>query len=299
MKANDISGLLEVISQMKDRIEALEAASIESLNLRKKSRKKLLIASIGIGMLFTGSAIAVTASGLNLLQFMHFSSSSVSIPPLDTSVRWSRSDPAGVGAGYTNEVLSIVAEATQTNSYTWPLYVQLNATNSSSATQNSSQSAAISARTFQRSTGSPWVVGYHSELFHGKDGANGNTLQTNGTSILYNGELISTSTTGSSIGLNINNTIKSTVIGGSAIQIQPGTMGWRNGIHFDSGGRGNIGINFDASVYNMGIDLANNSLRLNANQKIYLEKFGSVYIQFNSSTNRVEVIRGGKVVASM
>ena len=139
---------------------------------------------------------------------------------------------------------------------------------------------------------------YHSELFHGFDGVTNSTVNTNGASILFNGELSTRAASGTTIGLLLMNRGDSTAMGTHAIDIQPGPYGWLNGIHFDSGGTGNIGVNFDASRYNMGIDLADNSLRVNANQKIILERFGTVYLRYNWSNNQVEVVKNNVVVAS-
>jgi len=48
----------------------------------------------------------------------------------------------------------------------------------------------------------------------------------------------------------------------------------------------------------MGLDLADNSIRLNGNQKVILEKSGGAYLWYNSSSGRIEIVRGGSVVAS-
>ncbi|MBB6368166.1 hypothetical protein FHR56_003331 [Xanthomonas sacchari] len=252
----------------------------------------------GVAALVVASAGAITSVGEQLSQYMDFSSTPVSTPALDTSVRWGRRDASNVGPGYTNEILSLISESDQQNSFSWPLYIQLNATKHPNATQDSSQSVGATVRAFQRSTGSPWLAGFHSELFHGYDGIAGQNVATHGTSILFNGELTSYTNGGSTIGLNLLNTPGSSTAGTHAIQIQPGTRGWQNGIHFDSGALGNIGINFDQSNYNMGIDLGDNSLRMNANQRIILEKYGSVYLRYNSTSDKVELVKKGSVVAS-
>ncbi|MBO9872689.1 MULTISPECIES: hypothetical protein [Xanthomonas] len=252
----------------------------------------------GVAVLVAANAGAITSVGEQLSQYMDFSSTPVSSPALDTSVRWGRRDTSNVGPGYTNEILSLISESDQQNSYSWPLYIQLNATTHPNATQDSSQSVGATVRAFQRSTGSPWLAGFHSELFHGYDGIAERNVATNGTSILFNGELTSYTNGGSTIGLNLLNTPGSSVAGTHAIQIQPGTHGWQNGIHFDSGALGNVGINFDQSTYNMGIDLGDNSLRMNANQRIIFEKYGSVYLRYNSASDKVELVKKGTVVAS-
>jgi hypothetical protein len=47
-----------------------------------------------------------------------------------------------------------------------------------------------------------------------------------------------------------------------------------------------------AANYNVGIDLGDNSQRINANQQLVLEKFGTARIRFNSSNGNVEIING-------
>lgn len=290
--------LQDQIIELSERVASMEAALAEAASRARRFRRRAVVTGLCASVLISGTAMAFTSGGAALAQFMSFSSPSAAVPALDTSVRWDRVDPPGTGVGYTHQVVSLITEATQTNSYAWPLYIQLTGTNSPNATQASSQSVGATVRAFNRSTGSPWLTGFHSEVFHGKDGLNGATIAAKGTSILYNGELTTYTGSGTTIGLNLQNTGSSTTPGSHAINIQPGQRGWMNGIHFDSGAVGNIGINFDAARYNMGIDLGDNSVRMNANQRMYLERFGSVYLQFNSSTNRVEIVRSGTVVAS-
>jgi hypothetical protein len=291
------------VAALQQRLVALELQVRQSKLSAKRVRRTVLLTATAVGLLSGSLAVAVTSSGVTLQQFMQFSSTLASDPPLDTSVRWSRTDPVNQVEGYTNQVLSLVAEASQTNSYTWPLYILLTGTNSPSATQSSSQSAGSTVRAFQRSLGTPWLVGYHSEVFHGQNGLtpqglDGPAIATNGTSILYNAEMIARSTGGASIGVNIQNTARSTVQGTHAIKIQPGPQGWANGIYFDNGGAGNIGINFDQASFAMGIDLGNNSLRVNANQKLVLERFGQVFIRYNSGNGKVEIVKGGSTVVA-
>lgn len=287
------------IAALTRRLASLEA-SVVNKQPRQQHRLRWMIlgTAVALCLLMAGTAFALTTSGEALFQFMGFTSPGATIPPLDTAVRWDRVDPPGVSRGHTNELLSLVTEASQANSFSWPLYIQLNGTNSPSATKDSSQSVGATVRAFNRSTGSPWLTGFHSEVFHGLDGVNGANVATNGTSILYNGELTTRVGSGLTIGLNLQNNEGSTAMGTHAINIQPGSRGWVNGIHFDSGATGNIGISFDSAHYNMGIDVADNSIRMNANQKLYLEHFGQVYIQYNSNSGLVEIVRNGRVVAS-
>jgi len=196
----------------------------------------------------------------------------------------------------------LIADADQKNSYSWPLYIELRNTNSPDADINSSQGAGALVRASNRSNGSPWLVGFHSEIAHGRDGFDGQIYPgATGTSILFNGELSQYAKGGTTIGLNLQNTPRSSYTGLHAINIQSSssTQNWQNGIHFEGPGTtGNIGINYDSSHFNMGIDLADNSIRMNANQKFYLEKYSTIYFWYNSSTGKVELVKGGSVVAS-
>ena len=51
------------------------------------------------------------------------------VKPMGTKSFLERRDPEGVGAGYTNEILSLISDSTQQNSYSWPLYIELRGTN--------------------------------------------------------------------------------------------------------------------------------------------------------------------------
>jgi hypothetical protein len=272
----------------------------------KAQRRTPLIMIVAVIASFVGAVFVYAhmadSTGAPLLQFMDYSTPHVSPPPLDTMVRWQRRDPVGMPTGHTNEILSLVAEADQKNSYTWPLYIQLAGTTDPTADQNSSQSVGATVRAFNRSLGTPWIAGYHSEVFHGAASVTGSALDAKGTSLLFNGELITKSSSGTTIGLNLQNTASSTTGGTHAINIQSGsaTAVWQNGIHFEAVGNvaGNIGVNFDAARYNLGIDLADNSMRLNAGQKIYLDKFNQVYLWYNPQAARIQMVRSGLVVGS-
>jgi hypothetical protein len=283
-------------------------ASLERRAGRGGWRRTMVTIAAICAALAAGAALAelTTSHGLPLQQFMQFSAPHFTPPPLGTMVLWQRRDPPNLPQGDTNQILSLVQDASQKNSNSWPLYIQLSGTTDPGADISTSASVGSTVRAFNRSSGSPWLAGYHSEIYHGStaiDALGGQQVETNGTSILYNGELISRSTHGRTIGLNLQNTIASTGSGVFAINIQSTSdaTGWQNGIHFEDpagGTAGNIGINFDAAHYNMGLDLADNSLRLNAGQKIYLEKTGAIYLSYNAKTQKVELVKSGQTVAS-
>ncbi len=292
--------LLSRLAQLTNRVERLEAALAAQATTRwRRIPKGAVIALIGIAILGGGIA-AADVSGRVLQQFMDLSKPPVTVPPLDTFVMWGRRDPPAE-LGQTNQILSLIAEANQQNSLTWPLYIQLSGTNHPGATMDSSQSVGATVRAFNRSTGNPWLAGFHSEIFHGRDGLTGPPVDAHGTSILFNGELTTLTSSGGTVGLNLQNTSNSTVRGTHAINIQSGSASaiWQNGIHFEGTGiAGNIGINFDNAHYNMGIDLSDNSIRMNANQKVVLERNGTIFLWYNLDSGQVELVKGGSVVAS-
>ena len=196
------------ISLLTDRVQRLELASTDSVARRHRARKRTSLTALAIGIVATAGTVMADMTGLTLQQFIDMGSfSTPPLPPiddqpsLDSLATWSRRDPPNTPVASTNEILSLVAEATQQNSYTWPLFIQLTATNDPNATVGSSNSEGVTVRSFNRSTGSPWLAGYHSELFHGQDGINGPYVNANGTSILYNGELTTHTSSGTTIGL--------------------------------------------------------------------------------------------------
>jgi hypothetical protein len=276
---------------------------------RKRNLRITILTIAGLSFVAVGSALTglkntntdlplpsgATADLMQQLQFLNSSGESTPyIPPLNSGVTWSRFDPTSSGTA-SNNILSLVEECTQTNSYSSPLFINLNGTNSSSATATTSNESGIAVFSYNRGTGSPWLAGMHSEVHHGWDGVTNSQVNSHGTSILYNGEMTTTSPYGTEIGLNLQNTASSTYSGTHAVQIQGN---WTNGIHFDSGASGNIGINFDTASFAMGMDLGSNSLRMNAGQKIILETYGTIYLWYNPSSSKVELVKGGSVVAS-
>src|SRR4051812_48419885 len=153
-------------------------------------------------MMTTSRERSVTSSGSMLTQRMDFSEQAVDPPPLDSGVTWARRDVANVGAGYTNEVLSLISDNAQTNSYSWPLYIELRGTTSPQADINTSQSVGSTVRLFNQSLGSPWMVGFHSEIWHAQDRDN-KPVAANGTSIGFNCEVGRKGSTGRTIGVNV------------------------------------------------------------------------------------------------
>jgi hypothetical protein len=239
-------------------------------------------------------------------------------PPLDSGVTWSRNGLSNVGQ--TEQILSLINESRDRNNFPWALYIQ----NSAAGNPNHAVGAYI-RHYLQDSPGrqGAWGASFHTDLIHVNSGTsigcnvelyrtNSRTrLQNAGfdsiassyylsgdTLLAQNGSPLSSSS-GTAIGVNIQNTVHSNLQGTHAVNIQSTGVNqvWQNGIHFDGPGLGNIGINFDSATYNMGIDLQNNSFRMNAGQKIFLEASGQIFIRYNSGTAKVEIVKSGVVVA--
>jgi hypothetical protein len=264
-----------------------------------------LAAAVGVVLARPAVSLAGANNGVTAHTYDDFTpgGGTVSLPPLDSAVVWARPDVSGVGAGYTTEILSLLSANTQENSYAWPFYVELRATNHADADQDSSQSSGATVRAFNRSVGSPWLVGFHSEIHHGSD-RDATPIDAHGTSIGYNTELTRLSQHGTAVGVEIMNTPHSETWGTHGLEITSTgpASGWGNGIHFSAGDdyvAGNIGINFDQAQYNMGLDLGDNSMRMNAGQSIVLEHFGGVSIKFNPSTGNIEFYKGDSLVHSI
>jgi len=288
----------ETIALLEQRINALEQTMARKLRAVRWAALSIVAA---FGIVTATVLVAQTDAGKALFQVMDFSTPPVSAPPLDASVRWERRDPVNAKQGDTNALLALIADANQRNSNTWPLYIQLNATTDPNATVATSGNVGAYVRAFNRSAGSPWLAAYHSEIYHGFTSLGGQQVETNGTSILFNGELLSKSSHGVTIGLNLQNTPDSTGPGTYAINIQSANpvATWRNGIHFDGAGTvGDVGINFaNAHFASLGMDLGNNSLRLNGGQRIFLDQSSAVYLTYNAQARQVQLVKSGKTVA--
>ncbi|AKJ06321.1 Hypothetical protein AA314_07947 [Archangium gephyra] len=91
--------------------------------------------------------------------------------------------------------------------------------------------------------------------------------------------------------------IEGTTICDDAINLQSTSSQayWSNGVHFE--GPYNIGINFDTATTNMGIDLRDNSIRMNAGQKFYLDGArGRAYLTYDATFDRIEMWKNGSVI---
>jgi hypothetical protein len=296
------SSLETELAELRSKIEQLEG---QLARRRVSAVRRVVTMTIVVALLVGGGAVfahLADSQGAALQQYMDYSTPHITAPPLDSMVRWGRRDIVNAQPGFTNQILSLIADANQKNSHTWPLYIQLSATNSPEATLQSSGSVGAYVRAFNRSTGSPWVAGYHSEIYHGFTALGGQQVEANGTSILFNGEMLTKSQHGLTVGLNLQNTVDSTGPATHAINIQAAnaTATWQNGIHFDGAGVvGNTGINFDnAKFQKQGINLGDNSIALNAGQRVYLDASGKTYLSYNPAISKIELVRAGQRVGT-
>jgi hypothetical protein len=160
---------------MEDRLRTLEkevadlrtqVSQIRSRDFRRAAHNRVIRAVmlgcgavVGIFLYALGAALPEKSESLPRV-----SGSSLSLPALDSFVTWARRDVINAAPGYTTEVLSLIGEASEQNSYLWPLYVELRGTTNNAATAKTSQSAGTMVRALVRSSGSPWTAGFHSEM---------------------------------------------------------------------------------------------------------------------------------------
>ncbi|HEX6682590.1 MAG TPA: hypothetical protein VF062_07320 [Candidatus Limnocylindrales bacterium] len=306
---SQVTALRQENAELLRRLEKLEAklAPTESTAVTPatSSRRGLLVAA-GVGAVaasvgFLHARPALADSGNPLVTRMDFSDPPVSPPALDTGVRWARRDPVGVPSHHTNQVLSLISENTQVNSFAWPLYIELRNTTATAATRDTSQSAGATVRLFASSAGSPWATGFHSELQHGLRWSPDGFLprSTNSLSIGYNMELYRISGGGAAIGVVILNSSQSAYPGDSAIRI----LGrWNQGISFPATGAAEkasgAAIDIEAH-YEQGVRLGPNDMRLDPGRRIILDEEHGVWLTYNRSSMQVEVHRHGKLAQSL
>jgi hypothetical protein len=227
------------------------------------------------------TSVSPSDPGSLLSQYMRFDNPIIEPTSLDSAVKWERkfakeTDPS---RPYTHEILSLIAEHDRPNSYMWPLYIELRATNHPDATQKSSQSTGALVRSYNRGKNGAWVVSYHTDLFHGQDFDDKlPPVPTQGTSIGVNVELTRKSAGGTAIGVLAMATDASEYAGTDAILI---TGRWNNGVHVATAHESSAAINLGndkkrapvgsrglwiSGSYDVGIDMGDNEIRANARE---------------------------------
>ncbi|HZM84809.1 MAG TPA: hypothetical protein VFC19_54500 [Candidatus Limnocylindrales bacterium] len=312
--ASEVAALRQENAQLLRRLEALEARlsgpaaapdPVVAPGRAAVSRRGLLLATgagtVAASVGFVHARPALADSGDPLVTRMDFSDPPVAPSALDTAVRWARRDPVGVPNHHTNEILSLISENTQVNSYAWPLYIELRTTSATAATRDTSQSCGATVRMFASSAGSPWNTGFHSELQHGRQWTPDGIIprSTNSTSIGYNMELYRVSGGGTTVGVVVLNSSSSAYPGDSAIRI----LGrWNQGIFFPAtaGAEKAGGAAIDVQApYELGLNLGPNDMCLAPGRRIILDQEHGVWLTYNRSTAKVEIHRHGELAASL
>jgi hypothetical protein len=294
-----------------------------------------LLAAAGIGAVASGAGFvlakpqlaAAASSGSALYTRETFGPGTVVQPALDSDIIWSRTDTASEPVGHTQEILSLVSQNSQTNSYAWPFFIQLVATTATAATQSSSQSCASAVMLYNRSSGSPWAVGYHSEAHHGQE-PNGTIHSTGATTIGYNMEMTRVSNSGATIGVEVlnkptyvdqNGTSHTADVGTAAINID-GL--WSYGVRITNPSTpsaavrmtdaertalaaqpvatpaaGSVGISVEAP-FEIGVDVGPNHLRMQHGQKLILDDEEGVFLTYNRTSKQIEMHKGNVKTAA-
>jgi hypothetical protein len=203
--------------------------------------------------------------------------------------------------GGPNATVALYADVTDYDAAGWPLYAECRGTTNDTATATSSKSAAIAARSYNRSAGTPVVNAILAEVRHGQDETDTGSVTDSGISIGVNIELNrfktnpTVPTPGTAYGMfienapafvpdsNGNDVLVAGINGTAALVINStlptsgtGVCGWDTGINFhgepdSSAPDGKVAINLSGARYTNGIVLTGNTLQMNAGTRIYLD----------------------------
>jgi hypothetical protein len=194
---------------------------------------------------------------------------SVPIPPLNTSILYTRGLSAHGNVGSTANVMALVmdVDAERENSYfAWPLYVQL------TTNQKGGDATVFNGRGYQNSVGG-WMASSHSELI--QDGSDN-------VGIGVNAEISKLTPSGRAIGFNVQatngyNKDERNLWSTEAINIQAQNgSGWVTG------------INFDTRSIKTGIALSGNSIAFDPGRRFVM--------QYNPAKKKLEILLDGKPV---
>jgi hypothetical protein len=200
--------------------------------------------------------------------------------PLDTMIRFDRSDDNNNSRAMTHEILSLIHEEKGKNSYPWTIYAHL-------TTSHSKGDACVVCSRLTRKAGEGWSVGLHSETFNHAPGC--------------------------CLGMNIETTnhrephTDSTVIGLNVQAHGPQPCKYGVQIHDIDGGtyqtalalnntKSQCGIDIGGD-YDVGINARKNSIRLDEGACIELDGEGKIKIRYRGG--KIEFLNGDKRVASI
>jgi hypothetical protein len=197
--------------------------------------------------------------------------------PLDTMLLFERGDDNN-GQAITHEVLSLIHQEKGKHSYPWTLYASLE-------THHETGDACVACSRLHKH-GPGWSSGLHSEVFnHNRGVALGVNIEMSND---YTGPSQTVVT-----GLNIQ------AVGGSApmqhgIQIHDGANHFQTAIHLP--GKGTTGIDLPGA-FQVGLNLHNNSLRLNEGACVELDSKGQIKLRYRN--NRIEFLNGDRCFAHL
>ena len=197
--------------------------------------------------------------------------------PLDTMLLFERGDDNN-GRAITHQVLSLVHQEKGKQSYPWTMYASLE------THHETGDACVVCARLHKHGPG--WSAGLHSEVFNHKRGvALGVNIEISND---YPGSDQTVVT-----GLNIQ------AVGGSA-PMQHGIQIHDGGNHFQTAvnlaGNGTTGVDLPGS-FQVGLNLHNNSLRLNEGACVELDAKGQIRLRYRN--NRIEFLNGDRCFAHL
>lgn len=195
------------------------------------------------------------------------------IEPLDTVVRWERSDRSE-GRAVTHQVLSLIHEEKGTKSYLWTVYAHL------TTHHVEGDGCVVCSRLHKNAAG--WSCGLHSEVF---SDARGVGLGVNVE--MWNSHAGDGAT--QIIGVNVQaNGPRDCQYG---VQIHDGKGRFEKGIGLN--GTGQVGLDA-AGTYGVGVHLHGNSLRVDEGTAIELEGTGRIRMRYRKG--RIEFLNGDRCV---
>lgn len=199
--------------------------------------------------------------------------------PLDTMVLFERGDNHH-GRAETHEVLSLIQEEKGTNSYPWTLYAEL------TSHQVVGDAVVLCSRLIKKGAG--WTAGHHSEVFS----------HTKGVAIGVNVEmhnLCAEPHAAEVIGVNIQ---PSQGLSRYGIQIQGGegeTDQFEKAIGLNGGGA--VGMDLAGHFKEVGIDMHDNSIRVNEGASLELDGLGKVRLRYRQG--RIEFMNGDRCIGHL
>lgn len=216
----------------------------------------------------------------------NFSNPSPIVPPLDSSVIWTRQHNEDGSAG-THEMLSLIYNETGSHAFPWPVYIQL-------STVHEHGDACGTYVRMLKNDGDGWAAAYHTDLMNGPNAG--------GVNIGANIEVTNPSPKLRAIGVNIQ---QESTYADAAINVQNNdqnpTGPWTYGLHFDVNSHGKKAIQVDGN-WSAGLDVGNNDILMNANTRLVLSanhapQQQQVALRFNSVLKQLEILSGETLVA--